>query len=116
MSESMQKAAVEYAVGREGQETTLASRVSPGMRPLAMESCQSLGFPICSMEPLLPASRTVRSQMAGVWSQGVGPARTQNVPLISSQTQLTVLSEATCSISCQDRPLTAFTYSLACLQ
>lgn len=57
-SESMQKAAVAYAVGqsRESQETTLASCVSPGMAPLAMKSCQSPGFPVCGMGSLLPAS------------------------------------------------------------
>lgn len=67
-SESMQKAAVEYAVGQsqESQETALASRVSPGMRPLAMKSFQSPGFLSCSMGSLPPASRTMRSQgMAG---------------------------------------------------
>lgn len=53
--------------GESGDHTGL--RVSPGMRPLAMKSCQSLGFPVCSMGSLLPASRTVRSQeMAGEWS------------------------------------------------
>lgn len=107
-----------YAVGqsRESQETTLASCVSPGMAPLAMKSCQSPGFPVCGMGSLLPASRTVRSQeMAGEWSQGVEPARTQNFPLISSQTPQCPFW-GTCPISCQDLALTAFMYSLTCLQ
>lgn len=90
--ERMQKAAVEYRVGQRqnSQETVLASRVSPTMRP-SQENNFSLklfqGLIFCTWS-LSPASCTVRNtEVVGESAQGVEPARIQNIPLDSRQTQ-----------------------------
>lgn len=83
----MQKAAVEYRVGQSqnSQETGPASHVSPVMRPWA---CEIIPRPHLLHVVTLPASCTVRStQVVGESAQGVEPARIQNIPLDSRQTQ-----------------------------